>query len=457
MSTVSIYQELLERQRADQSDAFLLSVRRLGWSAERLALEREARLRALLQWSHDNSDFWRQRLAVYDLASFTEADLPTLPVLTKKELMANFDRVVTNPRLTLARVNDHVDQLERDTYLDEGYRAVVTSGTGGTRGLFLYDWSEWITYSLIATRWRARSGEDPHAPVGSFFAYNAKHVSGALHAFSRDFAGDGPLSVTHLPATLPIPEIVEGLNVARPTVLAGYPSVIHLLALEALSGRLDIEPNWVTTSGEQLTEEVKSVVRSAWGVEIYDTWGCTEGVFAYPCAPGMPMHVPDDLAILEPVDEYNNPVPYGQPAAKVLLTNLYNKTQPLIRYEINDGMTITDTPCECGSGHRRITEIRGRQDTFFEYDNGAILHPLGVEEILLRDPHVVEMQVTQTQGGLVASLVTQGECDLTGLRTKLEDLLVRSGLINPEIAVVSVDSLERMWSGKLRQFEPLAR
>lgn len=454
---MSTYQELIAKQRADQSDQFLVSVRRLSWSAERLAAERERRLRELLQWSFDHSDFWRERLAGHDLSAFTEADLPSLPILTKKELMANFDRVVTNPNLTLERVNDHVNHLDADAYLDDEYRTVVTSGTGGVRGIFVYGWSEWITYTLIATRWRTRSGEDPFAPVGTFFAYNTKHVSGALHAFSRDFAGDGPLAVTHLPATLPIPEIVVGLNEARPTVLTGYPSVIHLLALEALAGRLTIEPNWVSTSGEQLTDDIKRAVRSAWGVEIYDTWGCTEGVFACSCRPGRPMHLPDDLAIIEPVDENNDLVPYGQPAAKILLTNLYNKTQPLIRYEINDSMTLIDEPCECGSGHRRITDIQGRRDTFFEYENGTIIHSIGMQGVLLGDPNVVEVQVTQTHGGIVVSLVTQGECDTAELRNNLVKLLVRSGLSDPDVTVVKVESLERMWSGKLRQYEPLAR
>lgn len=454
---MSTYQELIAKQREDQSNQFLLFVRRLSWSAERLAAERELRLRELLEWSFDHSDFWRERLAGHDLSTFTEADLPSLPILTKKELMANFDRVVTNPNLTLERVNDHVNNLDTDAYLDDEYRTVVTSGTGGIRGIFVYGWSEWITFALIATRWRTRSGEDPYAPVGTFFAYNAKHVSGALHAFSLDFAGDGPLAVTHLPATLPLFEIVDGLNTAQPTVLTGYPSVIHLLALESLAGRLTIRPNWVATSGEQLTEDIKSAVRSAWGVEIYDTWGCTEGVFACPCSPGKPMHMADDLTIIEAVDADNNPVPFGQPATKILLTNLYNKTQPLIRYEINDPMTLIDEPCECGSGHRRITDIRGRLDTFFEYENGTIVHSLGIEEVLLRDSNVVEMQVTQTHSGMVVSIVTQGECDTTELRNNLVELLVLSGLSDPEVTIVEVDSLERMWSGKLREYEPLAR
>jgi len=60
------------------------------------------------------------------------------------------------------------------------------------------------------------------------------------------------------------------------------------------------------------------------------------------------MHLPDDLAIIEPVDRYGNVVAPGQPADKVLLTNLYNRTQPLIRYEITDAMTVVAGTCECG-------------------------------------------------------------------------------------------------------------
>ncbi|MGC1238084.1 MAG: hypothetical protein WA860_04770 [Acidimicrobiales bacterium] len=371
--------------------------------------------------------------------------------------MDNFDRIVTDPKLTLQRVNDHVNHLDGDTYLDDQYRVVVTSGTSGTRGLFVYGWDEWNTYALIATRWRSRTDEDPFAPVGTLFASNTMHVSGALHAFSRDFSGKGPLSVTHLPASLPIPEIVVGLNAARPTVLTGYPSAIHLLALEALAGRLTIEPKWVSTSGEQLTDVIKSSVRSAWGIEIYDTWGCTEGVFACPCRPGSPMHLPDDLAIIEPVDENGAVVPFGQPAAKILMTNLYNKTQPLIRYEINDAMTILEDPCECGSGHRRITDIKGKLDTFFGYDNGSVIHRLGMESILLGDPNVVEFQVTQSRNGMVVSLVTQGECDTEALSANFVRLMTRAGLTNPDISIIKANSLERLWSGKLRQFEPLAR
>ena len=81
------YRELVRRQRAELQDAYIKGVRRLRWDAERLAAERERRLRELLVHAAEHSPFWRERLAGHDLANFTEADLPSLPVLTKAEMM----------------------------------------------------------------------------------------------------------------------------------------------------------------------------------------------------------------------------------------------------------------------------------------------------------------------------------------------------------------------------------
>jgi phenylacetate-CoA ligase len=450
---MTAYGTLLSRQRSDVSDGLFSAVRRLRWSADRLATERERRLREQLAWSAERSPLWRDRLAEVNVATFTEADLPSLPILTKADLMDNFDRALTDPALDLARVNHHVDHLDADAYLDSRYRVLATSGSTGARGLFAYGWEDWVTFVLIATRWRVRSDEDQNASVGTLFASNTQHVSAALHAF---FSGGPGARVTHLPATLALPKIVAGLNIAQPTVLQGYPSAMHLLAVEAEAGRLSISPLRVMTCGEQCTAEARDAVRAAWGIEIYDYWGVSEGIYAFPCEAGDGMHLPDDLAIVEPVDRTGKPVARGAPADKILLTNLYNRTQPLIRYEITDAMTMLDEQCACGCAHRRITDIRGRTDSFFVYEGGAAVHWIGMETVLLADPNVVEMQVTQTRHGAGVTVTGRDACNLEALRIGLTDLMLESGLANPEVTVSQADSLERLWSGKLRPFEPLA-
>jgi hypothetical protein len=78
-------------------------------------------------------------------------------------------------------------------------------------------------------------------------------------------------------------------------------------------------------------------------------------------------HLSDDLLLIEAIDESRRPVPPGERSAKILLTNLYNTTLPLIRYEITDEVTILDERCPCGSAFRLIGDIQGRLDDTFVY------------------------------------------------------------------------------------------
>jgi len=66
-----------------------------------------------------------------------------------------------------------------------------------------------------------------------------------------------------------------------------------------------------------------------------------------------------DLCIVELVGADNRPVTPGVPSAKVLVTNLYNVTQPLIRYELTD--TFIRQPDAAEHGYLRA-RVQGRND-----------------------------------------------------------------------------------------------
>jgi phenylacetate-CoA ligase len=448
------YEQLVRRQRAALQDAYLKGVRRLRWDAGRLAAERERRLRELLAYAAEHSPFWRERLAGRDLANFTEADLPSLPVLTRAEMMAEFDRVVTDPRLTLARIQQHLDLPDGDRgYMDDQYQAIITSGYIGTQAVHVYGWDEFVTFVMQGSRWTGRRGEDPEAVLAQAFATSTRHESGIFHDFST-FESGGPQS--HCSGgTQPLDEIVDGLNNASPPVqaLQAWPSLMRELALESIAGRLTIKPTWVSVAGEVCTPPVRDAIRSAWGIETSEFWGCSEGTYAFPCGVGEGMHVADDLVILEPADADGNVVPYGQPAERLLYTNLFNKTQPLIRYDLVDAVTISDEPCPCGCAHRRITAVHGRIDGKFQYDNGSAVPRAALEQTVLATAGVANFFVGKTQAGVEVSVVTDGSCDLQRLRTELTDVLRRHGGPDSDVVVQEVDSIDRLWSGKSKQFD----
>jgi phenylacetate-coenzyme A ligase PaaK-like adenylate-forming protein len=167
------------------------------------------------------------------------------------------------------------------------------------------------------------------------------------------------------------------------------------------------------------------------------------------------MHLPDDLVIVEPVDANGEPVPAGQPAAKINLTNLYNHTQPLIRYEITDAMTLLDDPCPCGCAHRRVIDIQGHCDDVFAYSNGIVVQPIGLYTALEIAPEVTEFQIVQTPGGLKVNIRANTQFDTEPLRAELVRVMAASGLPDPQVTVGQVDALDRLWSGKLRRFVTL--
>jgi phenylacetate-CoA ligase len=102
-------------------------VRRLRWPAERLAAER------------------RDRLAGIDPDGFEEADLAGLPPMTKDDLMANWDQVVTDRRLRHDLIEDHLAGLRSDAYVFDEFHAVASGGSTGRRGIFAFGWRAWAT------------------------------------------------------------------------------------------------------------------------------------------------------------------------------------------------------------------------------------------------------------------------------------------------------------------------
>src|SRR5439155_1210566 len=127
------------------------------------------------------------------------------------------------------------------------------------------------------------------------------------------------------------------------------------------------------------------------------------------------------------VDENGNPVPPGTRSAKIYLTNLFNQTLPLIRYEITDQVTLlADEKCACGSNLHRIDDIQGRLEDMFSYQGGVIVHPVVFESVFEHYPSVVEYQVRQTKHGVAISLLTNGPVSLEQLERDVAEYLEKS-------------------------------
>jgi phenylacetate-CoA ligase len=135
----------------------------------------------------------------------------------------------------------------------------------------------------------------------------------------------------------------------------------------------------------------------------------------------------------------------------VLLTNLHNRTQPLIRYELTD--RFTRHPDGPGHGHLRAT-VDGRADDTFRY-GGVTLDPLVVRTVMVRTPAALEYQVRQTSRGIDVAVVASGRLDHAALAAALGGSLRAAGLADPQVHVRQVPDIARHpETGKARRFIP---
>ena len=140
------------------------------------------------------------------------------------------------------------------------------------------------------------------------------------------------------------------------------------------------------------------------------------------------------------------------PSAKVLLTNLYNLTQPLIRYELTD--SFVQQPHAADHGHLRA-RVRGRADDVLSYQ-GVDIHPHLVRSVLVRSPEILDYQVRQTPAGIDLQALAVVRVDTDSLAGTLRKALAEAGLHHPAVTVQIVDHLQRNpETRKLRRFMPL--
>ncbi|MGA7050137.1 MAG: AMP-binding protein [Mycobacterium sp.] len=444
---------LLQAIRADQP----MHQKRLEWNRAEILSHQRSALRDLLEHAMEHSPFHAQRLAGIDPASVDPDDMAALPVMTKAQMMSSFDDLVTDRRLTRTLVEHALTRTANEPVPILGsYIAYASGGSSGVRAVFVYDHvaSRQLVGSYtrgLVRRLQALGDTLPPGgiPIAYVAAGNAVHQTGSTEALTA--GGTLGFHYVNVPATQPLTEVVARLNDIRPPILAGYPSMLARLAVEQEEGRLHISPMAVTASSEPLSSEAAELIGRAFGAPLVNTFGATEGLMGSSLPDDEVIVFAEDGCIVELVDEQNRPVPPGTPSAKVLVTSLANRLQPLIRYELTD--QFVRLPEVSDHGYLRAT-VEGRADDAFRYGTVTV-HPFVIRSVFVTTPGVTEYQVRQTGDGLDIVLVADRPVDTDGVTERLRAALDRAGVVKPHVNVTEVAELALSSAGKLRRFVPL--
>lgn len=428
------------------------AVDRLGWSGPELRELQERRLRQLLATAKAKSPFHRRRLADVDADHVGLGDLDSLPVMDNADLMEHFDDVVTDRRLSRAVCEAAVAATEDEPRPIDGEFVVMASGgSSGTRGIFVFDDRALAEYSACTNRPAIARYQafGPLPPDGIDIALVAAASPIHATAVTRYITASTGFRTHQIPATLPFDDVLARVAELGAPVLFGYPSVLARLARAQLDGRLDLRLFSVSCSSETLRPDLRNVIIEAWGVAPTNVYGSTEGLIGSSPPGGDAIVFASDACIVEPVDEQDRPVPPGTPSAAILVTNLFNLVQPLIRYRLDDRFTV-----EAGDGHLRA-RVEGRRADVLSFGDIDI-HPLAITGELTHERAIVDHRVVQTDAGVDIEVVTNAPLDSTAVAATIERALTRAGLPAPRVTVRVLDRLPTdPATGKLARVVPL--
>lgn len=431
--------------------------RRERWGRLRLLAFQADALRSTRAYAYANSPFYRR----FHHGRF-DAPLAELPVLTKAALMEHFDELVTDREVRLTDVEAHLARPGVDSLFRQRYWVTATSGSSGRRGIFLFDRHEWA--AIIASFARARewaglrvelTRQVKTAVVASTTAW---HMSSLVAATGRSWW----MPELRLPASEPLERIVAALNTWQPELLIAYASMGHLLAEEQRAGRLRIRPRRVMTSSEVLTDAARRAITATWGKVLFNQYAATEtGAIAAECPSHDGLHLFEDHVLVEVVDSDNQLVPPGTFGAKLLVTTLFSRTLPLIRYELSDSVSLGAEPCPEGRPFATVTAIQGREQDVLELPGergGTVrVHPLVFHRVM--DLTAASgWQIVQEPDGLRVLLTGIPESeDTRAIGTSIQHALKDQQVEPILVRIEQVAAIPKSASGKAPLIKALRR
>lgn len=434
--------------------------------AEAVARRRRTRLAGMIAFAKRHSAFYRKR---WGHLPDGHPDILSLPPVTKQELMENFPDWVTDPGVDREGVETFVSGPDRiGTRYLERYVVFSSSGTTGRPALFIHDECAASVYLALAVVRRflpllslraagsfLRRGGRTASIVATGGHFTSSVIDGlARRRFPRLSEKNRTVSLL-----LPLPELVRTLNDFRPAVLGSYPTAMAVLADERESGRLRIEPVLALTGAEWLSPPSREKIASAFGCPVRDTYAASEfpGI-AFDCGHGR-LHLNADWVILEPVDARYRPVPAGRPSHTVLLTNLANRVQPILRYDLGDSVTEISGPCPCGSPFPGI-HVEGRRDEVLhlraETGTTVAILPMALATVVEETPGVRSYQIIQAGPARIRLRVEEAPGHvLRAVRVRVAErirtYLSSQGLGSIEVEPAEERPVRNAAGGKLRQ------
>jgi putative adenylate-forming enzyme len=394
---------------------------------EALARYQEKAAVAAAAFALAHSPFWRRHAGSLPAERWRE-----FPIIDKATMMASFQDANTHgisadEALAVALKQEETRDFSTTV---RGLTVVLSSGTSGHRTISLVspdEQSRFVGFLLARMLdglplWRRHRV--------AFFLRSNSNMYEATRSPLIDFR--------YFDLTLTRAQIAERLQELQPDILVGPPGLLAIVADVVEEGALSIKPSFVLSGAEVLEPQVKerlerllgSAGRPHPGTTVRDIYHTSEGPLGVTCRAGR-MHLQEDVAVVELE-------PLGGDRFTPVMTQLFRRALPLLRYRMNDVVVVGDEQCPCGSAFRVIKSVEGRCDDIFYLrrsdESLTGVFPDQVRRAVLETEGVSDYRVEQHAFDDVRVYVA-GEVDVDALQRVLLARIVDGTTLAPRITI----------------------
>lgn len=403
---------------------------------------RENKFRKLLYYAYNNSPFYHDFYSAHgikekDLSEIKHSDLPALD---KNIMMENYDKLVTDKNISCDKIASFLENSPSPvSKLNNKYHVIHSSGSSGEVGYFLYNSKEWDFIKALSLRLFTNFGlkRKRYAFIGAADGHYAgislflSPVNALEEYFYKQYL---VININH-----PLEDYCQRLNECRPHNLTGYPFGIKVLAEMQRTGKIDISPEVVICGGEPLTAAARKFIKKTWDTSLINYYAASESlVIGVKKEEFNHLYIFDDANYIETAEE------------GYYLTNLYNYTQPLIRYRMSDLLvSVNEQKNEDRWPFNRVKEIIGRQEDILWFKNQAgkkeFIHPIIFVELYIRGLNKYQVIQTGETSFIFKAVIKKGsknEDVIVKIKEELTKILQSKNLQNVNFRIKKVKNID---------------
>lgn len=351
-------------------------------------------------------------------SEYKEKDLQEFPVIDKTVMMTHFDAMNTvHINKETAFEIAYAAEISRD--FRKKYHNItvgLSSGTSGNRGLFIVSDSERAKWAgaLFAKM----------LPKGIFHRYK---IAFFLRADSNLYqsVNSNRISFRFFDLIETLETNITRLNDFSPDILVAPASMLKLLA-ESYD-QLKIHPYKLISVAEVLDVIDRTFIEKVFGLECDEIYQATEGFLGYRI--GKEFTINEDILYIE--KEY-----IGEGRFIPVITDFSRKSQPVIRYRLND---IWKENKQQPGVYLSVNKIEGREDDMIILKDRSnelkYIFPDFISRIIITSSDDIQEYRVIVDGNLLAITIELKIADEnnrstieTNIKKKLNDLLDRNNI-----------------------------